>query len=82
MPARRRSYDALVRAVERALTAARVDHVFVGGVAVLAFGRARTTDDVDVLADLHDKDAPRLVGEFRKRTVGVPRHPGGPHEVQ
>src|SRR6266571_1086530 len=71
MPARRRSYDAVVRAVERALTAARVDHVFVGGVAVLAFGRARTTEDVDVLADLREKDAPRVVAELRKRGLRV-----------
>ena len=71
MPAKRRSYDAVVRAVERALTAAHVDHVFVGGVAVLAFGRARTTEDVDVLADLREKDVPRLMVELRKRGLRV-----------
>src|SRR2546422_7734251 len=50
MPARPRSYAAVVKAAERALRAARVDHVFVGGLAVMAFGEPRTTLDVDVIA--------------------------------
>jgi len=50
MPPRRRSLDAVLRTVEDILRANRVDHVFVGGVTVLAFGMPRTTTDVDVIA--------------------------------
>jgi hypothetical protein len=53
--------------VERALSAAGVDHVFVGGLAVIAFGRRRTTEDVDVLVAFQDADVPRLLSEFRGR---------------
>jgi len=67
MPPRRRAYDAVVRAVERALSAAGVDHVFVGGLAVIAFGRRRTTEDVDVLVAFRDADVPRLLSELRGR---------------
>ena len=60
MPQRRRSYDAVVRAVERALKAACVNHVFVGGIAVIAFGRRRTTEDVGVLVAFREADVPGL----------------------
>src|SRR2546422_8599003 len=65
MPARPRSYAAVVKAAERALRAARVDHVFVGGLAVMAFGEPRTTLDVDVIAS------------YRRAGVAPPR-PGVP----
>lgn len=71
MPPRRRSYEAVVRAVERALSAARVDHVFVGGIAVIAFGRSRTTEDVDVLAAYRLRDVPTLLSELRRRGFRV-----------
>jgi hypothetical protein len=67
MPRKRRSYDAVVRAVERALSAARVDHVFVGGIAVIVFGRLRTTEDVDVLVAFREADVPKLLSELRRR---------------
>jgi predicted nucleotidyltransferase len=67
MTRKRRSYDAVVRAVERALTAAGVDHVFVGGIAVIAFGRKRTTEDVDVLAAFREADVRPLLVELRRR---------------
>jgi len=67
MPRRRRSYDAVVRAVERALNAARVDHVFVGGIAVIAFGRRRTTEDVDVLVAFRGADVSGLLSELHRR---------------
>ena len=67
MPRRRRSYDAVVRAVERALSAARVNHVFVGGIAVIAFGRRRTTEDVGVLVAFREADVPGLLSELRRR---------------
>jgi len=71
MMRRRRSFDAVVRAAERALNAARVDHVFVGGIAVIAFGRTRTTEDVDVLAAWNAKDVRVLQGEMRRRGFRV-----------
>lgn len=71
MPPRRRSYEAVVRAVERALSAAGVDHVFVGGLAVIAFGRRRTTEDVDVLVAFREADVPRLLSELRRRGFRV-----------
>ena len=67
MPRKRRSYDAVVRAVERALSAARVDHVFVGGIAVIVFGRLRTTEDVDVLVAFREADVPKLLSELQRR---------------
>ncbi len=71
MPPRRRSYDAVVRACERALDAAGVDHVFVGGIAVIAFGRRRTTEDVDVLVAYGEKDVSKLLSEFWRRGFRV-----------
>src|SRR5205809_4738880 len=67
MPARPRSYAAVVKAAERALRAARIDHVFVGGIAVMAFGEPRTTRDVDVIASYRREDVPRVVAEFRRQ---------------
>src|SRR5712691_8657370 len=51
MPAKRRSFVAVVKAAERSLRAAGMDHVFVGALAVAAFGVPRTTTDVDVIVD-------------------------------
>jgi len=47
MPEKRRSFVAVVKAAERSLRAAGMDHVFVGALAVGAFGVPRTTADVD-----------------------------------
>lgn len=67
MPPRRRTYEDVVRATESVLRSRRVDHVFVGGIAVLAFGRQRATSDLDVIADYRREDAPFLEREFRRR---------------
>ncbi len=67
MPAKRRSFAAVVRAAEGSLRVARVGHVFVGGLAVAAFGVPRTTTDVDVIVDYREQDAPRLAESFRRR---------------
>src|SRR5882672_5991864 len=67
MPRRRRSFDAVVRAAASALRARRVDHVFVGAIAVIAFGQIRTTSDVDVIARFPLDEAPALAKEFRRR---------------
>ena len=49
MPEKRRSFVAVAKAAERSLRAAEMDHVFVGALAVGAFGVPRTTADVDVI---------------------------------
>ncbi len=71
MPAKRRSFVAVVKAAEGSLRAARVEHVFVGGLAVAAFGVPRTTTDVDVIVDYREEDAPRLAESFRHRSFQV-----------
>ena len=67
MPVKPRSYVAVVKAAERALRASRIDHVFVGAIAVMAFGEPRTTRGVDVIASYRRGDVPRLVGAFRSQ---------------
>ncbi len=67
MPRRRRTYADVVRAAEAALASRRIPHVFVGGIAVLAFGRPRLTSDLDVIADYGPVDAPFLGRGFRRR---------------
>lgn len=71
MPAKRRSFVAVVNAAERSFRAARVDHVFVGALAVAAFGVPRTTTDVDVIVDYREEDAPRLAESFLRKNFQV-----------
>src|SRR5205809_6721363 len=71
MPAKRRSFVSVVSATEKSLRAARVEHVFVGALAVSAFGVPRTTTDVDVIVDYGEEDAPRLAESFRRRSFEV-----------
>jgi len=66
MPPRRRTYEDVVRIAEAVLRSRRIKHVFVGGIAVLAFGRQRATSDLDVIADYRPEDAPFLEREFRR----------------
>ncbi len=66
MPEKRRSFVAVVKAAERALRAARVDHAFVGALAVGAYGMPRTTSDVDVIVDYRAEDAPGLAKAFAR----------------
>lgn len=66
MPEKRRSFVAVVKAAERSLRAAGVDHAFVGALAVGAYGMPRTTSDVDVIVDYRDGDVPALVDAFRR----------------
>ena len=65
MPGKRRSFVAVVKAAERALRAAGVDHAFVGALAVGAYGMPRTTSDVDVILDYSAENVPALVEAFR-----------------
>lgn len=71
MPEKRRSFVAVVNAAERSLRAARVDHVFVGALAVAAFGVPRTTTDVGVIVDYREEDALRLAEAFRRQGFEV-----------
>ncbi len=71
MPAKRRSFVAVVRAAERAFRDARIDQVFVGALAVAAFGVPRTTSDVDVIAEYRAEHAPRLAKAFHRHGFRV-----------
>src|SRR5467141_83157 len=71
MPAKRRSFVAVVSAAERSLRAARVDHVFVGALAVAAFGVPRTTADVDLIVAYREGDEFRMAASFRREGFRV-----------
>src|SRR5256885_1461076 len=66
MPPRSRSLDGVLRIAEDVLRANRVEHVFVGGVTVLAFGMPRTTTDVDVIAAINAGQIPKIVAGFQR----------------
>src|SRR5437879_13860651 len=66
MPQKRRSLDDVLRIAEDVLRASRVDHVFVGGVAVLAFGMPRTITNVHVIASIDVKQIPKIVAGYQK----------------
>src|SRR2546427_2788525 len=66
MPPRSRSLDGVLRIAEDVLRANRVEHVFVGGVTVLAFGMPRTTTDVDVIAVIGARQIPKIVAGFQR----------------
>lgn len=66
MPPRKRSLDNVLRTAEDILRANRVEHVFIGGVTVLAFGIPRTTTDVDVIAAIEAGQIPKIVAGFQK----------------
>lgn len=67
MPPRRRSFEAVVRATETVLRTNRVDHVYVGGLSVMAFGAPRATVDVDVIAAYGPRKVEKLGAGFRRR---------------
>ncbi len=66
MPAKQRSLDDVLRIAEDVLRTNRVEHVFVGGVTVLAFGIPRTTTDVDVIAVIEARQIPKIVAGFQR----------------
>jgi hypothetical protein len=66
MPSKGRTLDDVLRTAEDVLRSNRVDHVFVGGVTVLAFGIPRTTSDVDVIATIPANKIPKIVDGFRR----------------
>src|SRR2546422_7644387 len=66
MPPRSRSLDGVLRIAEDVLRANRVEHVFVRGVTVLAFGMPRTTTDVDVIAAIDAGQIPKIVAGFQR----------------
>lgn len=71
MPEKRRSFVAVVKAAERSLRAAGMDHVFVGALAVGAFGVPRTTTDVDVIVDYREGRVDSLAEAFRRQGFRV-----------
>ena len=71
MPEKRRSFVAVVKAAERSLRAAGMDHIFVGALAVGAFGVPRTTADVDVIVDYGEGRADSLAEAFRRQGFRV-----------
>src|SRR5436309_15157764 len=71
MPEKRRSFVAVVKAAERSLRAAGMDHVVVGGLAVVAFGVPRTTTDVDVIVDYGEGGVDSLAEAFRRQGFRV-----------
>src|SRR5438552_16325638 len=66
MPPKRRSLDDVLRTAEGVLRASRVEHVFVGGVTVWAFGIPRTTTAVGVIAAIEARQIPKIVAGFQK----------------
>lgn len=66
MPSKERTLDDVLRAAEDVLRSNRMEHVFVGGVTVLAFGLPRTTSDVDVIAALDARKIPKIVAGFQR----------------
>lgn len=66
MPPKRRSLEDVVRIAEEVFRDAGVDHVFVGAISVMAFGRIRTTEDVDVIADLAPSHVDGICDRFRR----------------
>lgn len=61
----------VVDAATRALASLRIRYVIVGGVAVNVLGRARSTFDVDIIAEFRVETAAQLEAEFRKRGFRV-----------
>jgi len=71
MPPPRRTFEAVVRATETVLRANKVEHVYVGGLSVMAFGVPRATVDVDVFADYRIRSVAALASGFRRRAFLV-----------
>ncbi len=66
-----RDLAAVVRDAARALAAARVRYVIVGGVGANLYGRPRSTFDVDLILAVSADDAARLAAAFRARGFEV-----------
>ena len=66
MPPKERTLDDVLRVAEDVLRSNGVEHVFVGGVTVLAFGMPRTTSDVDVIATISARKIPKIVAGFQR----------------
>jgi hypothetical protein len=71
MPPRRRTFEGVVRAAEAVLRSNRVEHVYVGGLSVMAFGVPRATVDVDVFADYGPESIAAIASGFRRRAFLV-----------
>jgi len=66
-----RGLEEVVRDACAVFSSLRIRYVIVGGVAVNLLGRARSTFDVDAIADIGQVGAERLVEAFKKRGFEV-----------
>ncbi len=66
-----RDLAAVIRAAVRALAAARVRYVIVGGVGSNLYGRPRSTFDVGLILAVSEDDAERLAAAFRAQGFAV-----------
>lgn len=66
-----RDLEEVVRDACAVFSTLRIRYVIVGGVAVNLLGRARSTFDVDAIADMSRVGAERLVKAFRRRCFEV-----------
>ena len=68
--------DELAIAFSEILTRLEIEHVFIAGYLAILTGRARATDDIDVLIEvLSEGDTDRLVAALRERGYWSPETP-------
>jgi hypothetical protein len=68
-----RELEEVIRDACSVFSSLRIPYVIVGGVAVNLLGRARSTFDVDAIADIDAAGAERLVKAFRRKGFEVSR---------
>jgi len=68
-----RELEEVVRDACKVFSSLRIRYVIVGGVSVNLLGRARSTFDVDAIADIDSVDAERLVKAFEENGFEVSR---------
>ena len=66
------NYPTFVRSIVDALEAANVEYMIGGGLAVWAWGQARTTEDLDVAIYLPDMQIERFSQELLQRGIAMP----------
>jgi hypothetical protein len=68
-----RELEEVIRDACTVFSSLRISYVIVGGVAVNLLGRARSTFDVDAIADIEAAGADRLVKAFKRKGFEVSR---------
>jgi predicted nucleotidyltransferase len=65
--------DELAIDVSRVLSELGIEHVFIAGYLAILTGRARSTEDIDVIVErLSEEETTRLVGELEDRNYWGP----------